>query len=236
MKLVIRSSEEQMSEVAAQILMSTMYQDKRVNLSITAGASPKGVYEIVTKIIKENPQDFQNVHYYNFDNMAMEGTSDGLTMEDLRKQYFSPALVPDDNIHILKVESREEIMNDICQSGGLEMMLIGLGSDGHFCGNMPGVTRFDKECYTIPFREKYQDDPWVKSVYKDSPLPEFGVTMGAAALMKARRVVMIVNGKNKAEAVKQFMTSEVDVNFPSSVLKMHPNFTVVLDAEAASLL
>lgn len=236
MKLIIRPTAEEMGMVAAQIVLGTMYQDKRVNLSITAGSSPESTYQILSTIVHNHSQDFDNVHYYNFDNMAHEHYPSGITLHELHKQYLEPANVAAENVHILTADNYEAFVSELESNGGLDLMLIGLGGDGHFCGNMPGSTRFDQESYLVEFRSKHADNPWVKQIFGDSILPEYGVTLGAAALMKAKRLLLIVNGKSKAETVKKMMDSRVDEAFPASILKLHPNFTIVLDEDAASLL
>lgn len=235
-KIIVRDNFEKMGETAAQILLGEMYQDRRVNLSITAGATPKTTYNFLSKIVKENKEDFNNVHYYNFDNIEMEGTECGITMRDLYNDYFTPAQVDKSNIHALHIGNYLDIQKDIEQTGGLDLMLIGLGADGHFCGNIPGTTRFDKYLYTAPFRSIFQNEPMMKSVFGDKEMPEECVTMGAPALMKAKKLVLIVNGKHKADAVKKMIESPVDEMFPSSILKLHSNFVVILDKDAASRL
>jgi len=236
MKCIIRDDYEKMSEVTAQIVLGTMYQDKRANLSITAGSSPVGTYQVLIPILRENPNDFRHVHFYSFDNMALDNNKDGITGKALRDQFFSPAAVQEKNIHLINEDNHISFMTDIDSAGGLDLMLIGLGADGHFCGNMPGLSEFHLESYTYPFCENFGDDPQAVKMFGESKIADLAVTMGAAALMKTKRLILIVNGKSKAAAVKKFMESGVDEMFPVSVLKLHPNFTVILDADAASAL
>jgi len=206
--------------------------DKRVNLSLTTSPSPIRVYEIMSEIVSAYPQDFLNIHYCNFDNMDMEGTRSGFTMEELCRQYLTPANVAENQIHCLQLDNQQEFIEGLNQSGGLDAMLIGIGADGHFCGNMPGSTQFLAESYEVPFGE----NSWSKSIWGDKKIPESGVTLGALALFKVKHLIMIANGKGKAEAIKNLLSSPVDDQFPSSILKLHPNFTLILDEDAASLL
>ena len=60
--------------------------------------------------------------------------------------------------------------------------------------------------------------------------------MGIWGIMQAKRVLMVVNGKNKAQAVKAMLTGPVDPNIPASILQLHPDCTIVADEEALSLL
>ena len=73
-------------------------------------------------------------------------------------------------------------------------------------------------------------------VYRERPEIPMIYTMGPKSLMRVRRLVMIVNGKEKAEILKAVLDSPVSDALPSTVLKLHPNFTIIADEEAASLL
>jgi 6-phosphogluconolactonase/glucosamine-6-phosphate isomerase/deaminase len=233
MKILIEDSYENLSEKAAGIMLAAMVQDKRVNIAITAGNSPGLTYTNVIRAVNAAPADFTNVHYYNFDEVPVKGQPKGATMRALDRQFFTPAGIPSSRIHPLTLENYESHDKAVEQAGGLDLMLIGLGADGHFCGNMPYATRFEEYTYRVSIKKKYE---WYKT-FLDMGLPEIPdsfVTMGAAGVMKARHVVMIVNGTGKAQTVKRFFESTVDAAFPSSILKLHPNFTLILDKDAAS--
>lgn len=236
MKVIIRPTEEDMGQVASQIMLGTMYQDRRVNISITAGASPRTTYAKVIDEVVKYPQDFTNVHYYSFDNVPLSNNSDGVTGRDLRNQYFAPAKVAEENIHLMNVEDHEGYMRGLADNGGLDLMVIGLGADGHFCANMPGLTTFSATSYTVALPEAFTTDPGLLALLEGADVPEEIVTMGAPALMKVKRLVLLINGEHKAEAAKTMFESEVDLGFPASILKLHPRFTVVMDEAAAKLL
>lgn len=234
MKIIIENNYEKLSETTAQILLGCMYQDKRVNVAITSGDSPKGAYSIVTPVLKEHKERFSNVHYYNFDNVEMKGFKDGMTLGHLQEQFFGPGDVALENIHGLKTENYAGFDERIMNAGGLDLMLIGMGSDGHFCGNLPYSTQFDRMTYSQKIDPQYPWYEWITAGFVDQEIPDDMVTMGAAALMKVKRVVMIVNGERKAAAVKQFMEAPMDNKFPSTILRLHPNFTIIMDKEAAA--
>lgn len=235
MKIVVRKDFEEMSRAAAQILLGTMYQEKRVNISLTTGSTPVRVYEMAAPHIKENIDDFNHVHFYNFDNFELGKGGRGVTVDELKRQFLDPAGILDENLHELNYENYLDFDAMIQSNGGLDLMMIGLGGDGHFCANMPVAADFTKGTYMIKVKEDY---PWYQGLVQafGENIPSQIVTMGAVSVMKVRQLVMIVNGKSKAKAVKRLVDSETDHTFPSSILKLHPNFMLLLDQEAASLL
>ncbi|MGC6769314.1 glucosamine-6-phosphate deaminase [Enterococcus sp. LJL128] len=230
MKIIIESDFEAMSETTKNILLGHMSQAKRVNLSITGGNTPVKVYEKLVNIMKGN-SSYTNVHYYNFDEIPVEGQAEGVTISDLRRLYLTPAGIDEKNIHPLTVENYAEQDQSLENVGGLDGMLIGLGKDGHFCGNMPGTTKFNNLTYKLTVTG---DESWFVPEMMEKGL-EF-VTMGPASVMKVRHLILIVNGSEKAEMVRRVLTGPVSEDVPASVLQLHPNLTVILDKEAASAL
>ncbi|MGX7243835.1 glucosamine-6-phosphate deaminase [Enterococcus quebecensis] len=230
MKIIIEKDFEAMSETAKNILLGCMSQDKRINLSITAGNTPVGVYKSMIEIVKDSP-NYTNVHYYNFDEIPVTDQAEGITITDLRKLYFTPANINEANIHPLTVENYAQQDRRLAMDGGLDAMLIGLGGDGHFCGNMPTTTSFENLTYKVKVSG---EEPWFVPDMMEKGL-EF-VTMGPVSVMRVKHLILIVNGKKKAEMVKNVLQGPVTEEYPASVLQLHPNFTVILDEEAASKL
>lgn len=229
MKIIVEKNAEQMSETAKNILLAHMLQDKRVNLSITAGNTPVETYQRLSKAVQH--YDVSNVHYYNFDEIPVKNQKEGVTLTDLRRLYLTPAQVPNANIHPLTPENYATHQQTIANAGGLDLMLIGLGQDGHFCGNMPTTTQWNQLIYPVTVTG---EEPWFVPEIMEKGLTF--VTMGPASVMKVRHLVLIVNGKQKAETVKKVLTEPISEKLPASILQLHPNFTVVLDEEAASQL
>jgi len=234
MKKIIVDSYKEMSELAASILLSEMTKDKRTNISITAGATPKGVYKILTKWYLKYPESFIDTYFYSFDEVEV-GSLPGATITDLNESFYKPAKIPRKRINSLTYANYQEYDQLIKEDGGLDIMMLGLGQDGHFCGNMPYGTDLRQFTYKLPIKEEY---PWYRALQELFPgqdLPEYFVTMGMRSLMKVKHLILIVNGKAKAEAVKKMLTLDVTNEFPATALLQHPNLTIILDQEAAQI-
>ncbi|MEG2505389.1 MAG: glucosamine-6-phosphate deaminase, partial [Carnobacterium sp.] len=89
----------------------------------------------------KNKTHLANVHYYSFDEVPFKGEAVGMTEGLLRAEYFGPAEIAESNIHLLSPDNYQDFDAEIANAGGLDVMLIGIGGDGHFCANMPGSTR-----------------------------------------------------------------------------------------------
>lgn len=230
MKIIIEKDFDTMSDTTKNILLGHMSQANRVNLSITAGRTPVKVYKKLVATLKNSP-NYSNIHYYNFDEIPVPNQEEGITITDLRKLFLTPAAIPEEQIHPLTVENYQEQDKKIEAVGGLDAMLIGLGEDGHFCGNIPITTQFNKETYKITVSG---NGPWfVPNMMQEGM--SF-VTMGPASIMKVKHLFLIVNDKNKAQILKEILTKPITEDKPASILQLHPNLTVILDEETTSQL
>ncbi|MBO0457644.1 glucosamine-6-phosphate deaminase [Enterococcus hulanensis] len=237
MKIIVEKNYEEMSQMAANYMLHYMTMERPVNLAITAGRTPKRMYELLVPLVK-NRSCFKNVHYYNFDEIPFKGLDcEPVTIGNLRKSYFTPAHIFEENIHPLTMENYAKHDERLRAVNGLDMIMIGLGADGHYCGNSPGATRFgDSTIKGKILPEEIQSIADTDMNGDTSLVPDEFVTMGPKSVMNAKNIVMIVNGSEKAEMVKRIIEGEVDEMVPASILPLHPSLTVILDAEAAALL
>lgn len=235
MKLIIEENYEKMSRVAANVLLGQMYQNRRVNLAITAGSTPVKMYEYLVADVKDKPY-FTNVHYYNFDEVPFKKRRGyGVTMSNLNRLFFQPAAIDTANIHVLDENNYQTQDARIAQAGGLDLILLGIGTDGHFCGNLPGTTTFEDLTSVVKqSATKQMKDILLQEVGGDeSECPDFYVTMGPKSVMQAKAIVLFATGKEKASIIKKAFFGPVTNDVPASLLQTHPNLTLILDQEAA---
>lgn len=233
MKLIIEKDYQSMSRVAANLLLGKMYSQGRINLAITAGATPKGMYDILIPEVKGRDY-LSNVHFYNFDEIPIRGAKLGVTMQHLTDLFFEPAAVPKENIHELNETNWQEQDQRLAEAGGLDLILMGIGADGHFCGNLPGTTHFGDGTSRVDVDEEMRNLLTEEVGGDKTKVPDFYVTMGPRSVMQARQLVLFANGAKKAAIIKQAFFGPVTETVPSSVMQLHPNLTVILDEEAAA--
>lgn len=231
MKVIVADSYEQMSEYAMMMLLGEMMQDKKVNVVLTMGRSPKRLYELMVPYVKDNKM-FDNVDYYFFDENPHTNRPYGLVYDDIYAKFLGPANIPAERIHYPTLEDYDTYDERIEKAGGIDICVAGFGADGHFAANVPYCTPMTGYTYTVPHAEKCAKNP----TYKERPFEPITISMGPASFMKMKKLIMIVNGAEKAEGLKRLMTEPVNEGFPASVLKLHPNFTIICDSEAGALL
>lgn len=232
MKLVIEDDYAALSRTTAAVLAAAMLHDRRVNLSITAGATPAGAYRLLAPLLATRPADLDNVHFYNFDEIP-NGTDRGVTRTSLDQQIFGPAGIDESRIHGLTLDNADRIRADLREHGGLDLMLMGLGADCHFCGNMPGTTRYDADIYVY---DVHPGLPWYHLIEGMDPAPARVVTFGFPMVLRARQAVLIVSGAAKAEALAEVLTGPIGADRPGTILRTHPNLLLIADRDAAALI
>ena len=145
--------------------------------------------------------------------------------------------VANTNIENGKAEDREkecERYNALLHEMQQDVQILGIGSNGHIAFNEPG-TPFGSETHIVDLTEStIKDNSRLFARIEDVPRQAF--TMGLKNIMNAKKIVILANGKNKAKAVYGLVKGPVTEDLPASVLQLHPDCTVVIDEEAASLL
>lgn len=117
MKLIIEENEQKMSESAMHILLGTMMQDKRVNISLTAGRSPINLYKMMIPYVKDQ-EKFKDIEYYLFDEAPYLDKPYGPNWEEMQELFFKDAHIPESRIHTTTMENWETYDKEIRDAGG----------------------------------------------------------------------------------------------------------------------
>lgn len=230
MRTIVTADYEELSELASALVLAELIRPGRVNLSLTAGATPKRMYEILIARLATR-ELLANAHFYNFDEVPIKGRRYGMTMSALRDDFYLPAGIPEAAIHELSQDNWQGYDDVIAADGGLDLIVMGLGGDGHFCGNLPGSTSFDQKTHVIDLSPAMLDE--LVRLIGDEPDGD-SVTFGTQTVMHARHAVLIVNGSHKAAITRAALAGPVTPDIPASVLQLHPRLTVLLDEAAAA--
>lgn len=235
MKKIIAKDYGTMSELAAAIVLEKMMESKRVNLSLTAGNTPLGMYEILIDKLQRMDFDRSSIHYYNFDEVPLIGERYGLTMRALKTAFYDRVHIDDGNLHELTSQNNQAYDQKILQDGGLDLIVMGIGTDGHFCANMPGYTSFDRETYAVSFEEGDEIYNNLLTLTDKEPASPY-VTFGPRTVLAGKQLLVLAEGKTKAEIMKAVLEGPITEEVPASILRTHPNVTFILDEAAASQL
>jgi len=240
MKLFVYDNYETMSAAAADAVMQEIQIKNNALLCTASGDSPAGLYKKLVDELKKNSTNVSKLNFVGLDEwMGMNGNDEGSCRFHLNNQLFNPLNISDSNIVFFDGRAKDPDMecgridNFIKNKNGIDVAIVGLGMNGHVGMNEPGTP-------ALLHSHVAKIDPVTQQVgqkyFKEKKEISSGLTLGIANLMEAKNVMLIVSGKKKAEIVKQVFEEKISEKLPAGLLRNHPNFSVYLDAEAASLL
>lgn len=222
--------------IAAQILVKP-----HSILGLATGSSPIGVYENLVAEHQAGILDFSKIRTVNLDEYwGLDPSHDQSYRYFMDFHLFDKVNINKENTRVPngkasnpqeECEAYSQYIQDI---GGIDLQLIGIGSNGHIGFNEP-ADHFTCGTHVAELTAQTLEDN--KRFFPSiDQVPTKAVTMGIREIMQARSVVMVASGKNKAQAVKDSLTGKITPAVPGSILQLHPNFTLVADEEALSLL
>ena len=240
MKVIITENYAQMSEKAAQIIIDIVKNNPQAVLGLATGSSPIGTYQLIAKDHKENGTSYKNVTSVNLDEyVGLTADHDQSYAYFMRDNLFNHIDIDLANTNLPSGVAKDlaaecDRYNALLENYKQDVQVLGLGSNGHIGFNEPG-TPFDSVTHLVDLTENtIKDNSRLFSSIDE--VPRQALSMGIKNIMNAKSILVVVSGKNKAEAVKGMVKGEITPNLPASVLQLHPFVTVICDKDAASLL
>ncbi len=240
MKLKIFETYDLLSSAAAQKIISTITQKPNAVLCLAAGNTPLKTYQVVAQQCKEMKIDFSKVHFIGLDEWVGIGPENsGSCQYFLRNNIFEPLAINPNNIHLfnaasknLKAEcsSMDEMIVDL---GGIDLMLVGIGMNGHIGFNEPGVSSKSRS-HVLALDETTQKEG--QKYFTQKMALKQGITLGLKNVAEAKTALLLASGAKKAEIIKRTLEGGVTENVPASFIGEHNNSYVFLDTESASKL
>ncbi len=210
-------------------------------LGLATGSSPVGAYQQLIEWNKKGDVDFSKVRTVNLDEYVGLGAADSQSyVRFMRENFFDHINIAPQNTHLpngLEKDAAKQCAeyDAIIRSlGGVDLQLLGIGHNGHIGFNEPsdvfvkGTHCVDLTQNTIDANARFFED--------ETQVPRQAYTMGVLDIMQAKRVVMIVTGKAKAQILYDAVCGPVTPQVPASIMQLHPDFILVADEEALSLI
>lgn len=241
MRILKAKDYKEMSEMAADIIGAQVLLKPDAVLGLATGSTPIGTYEELVKRYESGRLDFRKIKTVNLDEYR------GLTKDNDQSYYYFMHSHLFDHINIDKantnvpdgmepdaIKAGEDYENIISNFGGIDLQLLGLGNNGHIGFNEPCDEFIDKTHVVDLTQSTIEANKRFFESIDD--VPKQAYTMGIGSIMRAKRVLMLVSGKGKAQIVKDAFFGPVTPKVPASVLKLHNDFILIGDAEALSCL
>lgn len=241
MRIICAKDYKEMSEMAADIIGAQVLLKPDAVLGLATGSTPIGTYEELVRRYEAGRLDFGKIKTVNLDEYR------GLTRDNDQSYYYFMHSHLFDHININKnntkvpdgmepdaLKAGQDYENIIKNYGGIDLQLLGLGNNGHIGFNEPGDEFIDKTHVVDLTESTIEANKRFFASIDD--VPKQAYTMGIGSIMRAKRVLMVVNGKGKAEIVKEAFFGPITPKVPASILQLHNDFIMIGDVEALSCL
>lgn len=241
MRIICAKDYKEMSEMAADIIGAQVLLKPDAVLGLATGSTPVGTYEELVRRYEAGRLDFSKIKTVNLDEYR------GLTKDNDQSYYYFMHSHLFDHININKnntkvpdgmepdaIKAGQDYENIIKNYGGIDLQLLGLGNNGHIGFNEPCDEFIDKTHVVDLTESTIEANKRFFASAED--VPKQAYTMGIGSIMRAKRVLMIVSGKGKADIVKEAFFGPITPKVPASILQLHNDFILIGDAEALSCL
>ena len=225
----------------AELIREKEKKKERCVLGLSTGKSPLKLYAELIRMHREEKLSFRNVIAFNLDEyypISREAAQSYYRF--MHEIFFSHIDIDAKNCHIPNGELPKDAMKDYClkyekdiiEAGGIDLQILGIGSNGHIGFNEPGSSRFSKTRVTpLENSTRLSNAGDFESV---TQVPRLSVTMGISTIMKSRKIILMAWGASKAPAVQKSLEGNATEEMPASLLQQHEDTLFVTDQEAAS--
>ena len=245
MRLIIEPNYEEVSRWAANYVASRINEanptaEKPFVLGCPTGGSPLGMYKNLIKLNKEGKVSFKNVVTFNMDEYC------GIPQDHEQSyhtfmwtNFFNHIDILPENVNILNGNAEDPIAecqrfeDKIKSYGGIDLFMGGVGPDGHIAFNEPGSSLTSK----TRMKTLTQDTIIANSRFFNNDVnqvPKTALTVGVGTVMAAKSVMLIVNGYNKARALRHGVEGGISQMWTISALQMHPKAIIIADEDACA--
>jgi glucosamine-6-phosphate deaminase len=239
MKIIEVDNYQALSTLAADLAIKQINHKPASVLGLPTGSTPLGLYQKLVTANRRSRVSFRKVKTFNLDEYY------GLAAQNrqsyryfMNKNLFANIDIDLANTHVplgLFNKSEEKIIcrgyeAAITKSRGIDLQILGLGANGHIGFNEPGSSFSSKTRLVKLSRNTIRANARFFDHYDQ--VPREAVTMGLGTILKAKKIIVLVSGENKAKAFGRLSRGRLDINFPALILLKHKDVTVIVDKSA----
>ncbi|ABM09060.1 glucosamine-6-phosphate isomerase [Paenarthrobacter aurescens TC1] len=241
MEVVILPGTKQIGALAADAIEALVRRKPNAVLGLATGSSPLPIYDELASRYEAGGLDFSQAHGFALDEyVGLEAGHPESYREVIRREFTNRVNIKPENVH--GPDGAAADLEAACQSyedaikavGGVDLQILGVGTDGHIGFNEPGSSLASRTRIKTLIEQTRKDNARFFDSIDD--VPHHVVTQGLGTIMDARHVVLVATGAQKAQAVRDFVEGPVAAICAASILQMHPHATILVDEAAASSL
>ena len=241
MEVIILPSIEDCANLGARKVSDLVNSKSNAVLGLATGSTPIPVYEELVRLHNESGLSFSKVKSFNLDEYIGLGPDHSCSYRYFMKEHLFNLIdikqdftyVPNGMVDDISEEC-SKYENAIKDCGGIDLQILGIGSDGHIGFNEPGSSLSSRTRIKTLASETIRDN--ARFFDDEDEVPRHCITMGVGTILDSKSVLLLAFGEGKADVVAKSIEGPITSMVPASVLQMHQNVTVLLDDKAASKL
>ncbi len=235
MRLTYFTNYASMSDGAADMLVGELKKKKELIVCSATGGSPLGLYDRLAKVYQHEADIFTRMKIVKLDEWG------GIPMDDinschsyLQENVLKPLKVSSDRF--VEFNSEADNVTEECQRvqdiieevGPIDFCILGLGKNGHLGFNEP-ASFLQRDCHIAKLASTTVQHTMVQTMSKT---PTFGMTVGLNDILASRKILLLITGSEKQDAIRRLMTKEITTQLPASFLWLHSNVECLIDKES----
>lgn len=241
MNITITPDEQSFDEVAARRIIGQIVSKKDSVICLSTGRTTGNMHRRIVEIYRDSAFDTSEVTITGVDEVVnVPKDYSGACYTMLRNEIAEGLEIKDENFIMLPTISDDFekectcFMKELERRGGIDLLILGLGENGHLGFNQPG-TSFGSTARVTEMNAELEER--IRRETKTPPEVWLGgVTLGLKDIMQAKKIILVAKGNGKAESVRKMIEGPLTEEHPASILRLHPDCEYLLDKAAASKL
>ncbi len=239
MKITVASTESDFDAAAASRIVGQICARPHAVIGLSTGRTTGNIHRLVWQMRRLVNFDTSRLTFFGLDEVTgVDPEYAGACRRMLLTEIIEPLGLRPDQFLILPTRSDDfdtacrDFTAELQRRGGIDLLMLGLGENGHLGFNQPGTPFGSRAWKTVM-------DPALETrIRRETATPADvelgGVTLGIADIMRARRIVLVAKGDNKCAIVRRMLEGPVSEDVPASILQLHPDCEFLLDSKAAA--
>lgn len=240
MELTVFKDHHALSDHAANMILSLVRQKPNAVICLASGDTPRLTCALLAEKASRDKVDFTRCTFIGLDEwVGVPPENDGSCQYFFRNSLFKPLQIADSQIHLFDAMSTDlgqecrKMDEVIFANGGIDLIIVGVGMNGHIGFNEPGVSA-DLYSHVIDLEEETRTVG--QKYFREAMTLAQGITLGLKHFMQARCAIVMANGAKKAGVILKAIEGEITMSMPASIIRNHSNGHLMLDEAAASAL
>lgn len=240
MDIKIFNNAEEIACAAAQLYKELIARKPNAVLGLATGATPVPTYKKIIELYNNGEISFKDVTTFNLDEYCdLDKNDKNSYYTFMHENLFNHVDIKEENVNFLDGNAEDcdaeskRYAEAIKAAGGIDLQLLGIGTNGHIAFNEP-ADKFTDEAFKVTLTQSTIDSN--QQYFGDVPMPRYAITMGIGSIMRSKKILLIATGEKKSKAIKAMVSGEITPQIPCSILNEHKDVIIMLDKAAASLI